>query len=159
MVKAIPDGYHSITPYMVVDDCARAIEFYTNVLGAKEIMRMEGEGRKIGHAEIKFGDSHVMLADEHAQRNIKSAKAYGGSPLNLMLYVENVDELVNKAVAAGATLQMPVQNQFYGDRSGQILDPFGYSWTIATHVEDVPPQEMEKRAAEWMKQNSSPAAG
>ena len=149
-VKPIPDGYHSVTPYLILDDAARALEFYKKGLGAVELMRFPAPGGKIGHAEIKIGDSPIMLADENAEMNAKSARTIGGSPISLMIYVEDVDARVAQAVAAGATLTRPVANQFYGDRTGGIEDPFGYHWYIATHVEDVPPAELEKRAAKAM---------
>jgi len=146
-VNHIPEGYHSVTPYLVVDGGARAIEFYKQAFGATELFRMEGPGGKIGHAEIKIGDSHVMLADEHPEINARSPQAFGGSPVSLMLYVEDVDTTVGQAVEAGATLTRPVAHQFYGDRTGGVTDPFGHFWYVATHVEDVPPEELKKRAA------------
>src|SRR3954469_16886250 len=135
-VKPIPEGYHSVTPYLIVDDAARALEFYKNAFGAVELMRMPAPNGRIGHAEIRIGDSPVMLADESPQMNARSARAIGGSPVSLMVYVEDVDARVAQAVAAGATLVRPVANQFYGDRTGGVEDPFGYHWHIATHVED-----------------------
>jgi PhnB protein len=149
-VKAIPDGYHSVTPYLILDDATRALEFYKRAFGAVEYVRMPAPSGKIGHAEIKIGDSPIMLADESPQMNARSAKSFGGSPMFLMVYVTDVDSLVAQAVAAGATLRRPVTNQFYGDRSGAVEDPFGYLWYLATHVEDVPPEEMKKRAAKAM---------
>ena len=146
-VSHIPDGYHSVTPYLVVDDGARALEFYKRAFGAVELFRMEAPGGKIGHAEIKIGDSHVMLADEHPEMGARSPQSYGGSPVSLMVYVEDVDAVVNRAVEAGAKLVRPVANQFYGDRTGGVTDPFGHSWYVATHVEDVPPEELQARAA------------
>jgi PhnB protein len=144
MVKPIPDGYSSVTPYLVLDDAAAAIEFYTKAFGAKELFRMP-MGNRIGHAELLIGNSRIMLADEQPQSQIYSAKHYGGSPTSLMLYVEDVDTSAKQAVAAGATIKKPVQNQFYGDRSGTFADPFGYQWTIGTHVEDVSAEEMMRR--------------
>jgi len=149
-VKPIPDGYHSVTPYLILDDATRALEFYKKAFGAVELVRMAAPGGRIGHAEIRIGDSIVMLADESPQMNARSAKSFGGSPMFLMIYVENVDAVVAQAVAAGATVIRPIANQFYGDRSGGIDDPFGYHWYIATHVEDVPPEEMKKRAEKAM---------
>ena len=146
-VKSIPDGYHSVTPYLVVDGGARAIEFYKQAFGATELFRMEGPDGRIGHAEIKIGDSHVMLADEHPEINARSPQAFGGSPVSLMLYVEDVDATVGRAVEAGAKLIRPVADQFYGDRTGGVTDPFGHFWYVATHVEDVPPEELKRRAA------------
>ena len=151
-VKPIPDGYHTATPYLIVSGAAAAIEFYKKAFGAVELFRMAGPDGKIGHAEIKIGNSPIMLADEHPQMGAKSAKTLGGSPMFLMLYVDNVDALAAQAVAAGAKPVRPVQNQFYGDRSGTFEDPFGLWWTISTHVEDVPPEEMKRRAEEMMKQ-------
>ena len=149
-VKPIPDGYHSVTPYLIFDNAAAALEFYKKALGAVELMRFPAPGGKIGHAEIRIGDSPVMLADESPEMNARSARTIGGSPISLMVYVEDVDALVARAVAAGAKLVRPVANQFYGDRTGGIDDPFGYHWYIATHVEDVPPDELKKRAAKAM---------
>jgi PhnB protein len=146
-VKPIPDGYHSVTPYLVVGDGARAIEFYKQAFGATELFRMDAPGGKIGHAEIRIGDSNIMLADEHPEMNARSPQTLGGSPVSLMLYVADVDATVGKAVEAGAKLTRPVANQFYGDRTGGIEDPFGHAWYIATHVEDVAPEELQKRAA------------
>jgi PhnB protein len=146
-VKPIPDGYHSVTPYLVVGDGARAIEFYKEAFGATELFRMDGPGGKIHHAEIRIGDSNIMLADEHPEMNARSPQTLGGSPVSLMLYVTDVDATVGKAVEAGAKLLRPVADQFYGDRTGGVEDPFGHAWYIATHVEDVAPEELQKRAA------------
>lgn len=150
MAKAIPDGYHTATPYLAVDGARKAIEFYKKAFGATEKFSMPHENGKIMHAEIQIGDSRIMLSDEYPDMEFKSPKAYGGSPVNLMLYVEDVDALIKRAVGAGATLVMPVKNQFYGDRSGSVKDPFGFTWHIATHVEDVPMEELKKRAAKQM---------
>ncbi len=147
MVKPIPDGYSSVTPYLVLDDATAAIEFYKKAFGAKELFRMP-MGNRIGHAEILIGNSRIMLADENPASQIHSAKHYQGSPVSLMLYVEDVDASAERAVAAGATIQRPVQNQFYGDRSGTFVDPFGYQWTIGTHVEDVSAEEMKRRMSQ-----------
>ena len=146
-VKPIPEGYHSVTPYLIIHDATAALEFYKKALGAVELMRFPAPGGKIGHAEIRIGDSPVMLADESPEMNARSARTIGGSPVSLMVYVEDVDALVAQAVAAGAKLVRPVANQFYGDRTGGIDDPFGFHWYIATHIEDVPPDELAKRAA------------
>ena len=154
-VKPIPDGYHSVTPYLIVDDAARAIEFYKKAFGAVELMRMPAPGGKIGHAEIRVGDSPIMLADESPEMGHRSARTLGGSPISLMVYVEDVDARVAQAVAAGGKLVRPVANQFYGDRSGGVDDPFGYHWYLATHVEDVPPEEMKKRMAKMMESASA----
>jgi len=149
-VKPIPDGYPQITPYLCVDGADAAIEFYAKVLGATERMRMPSPGGKIGHAELTLGDSVIMLSDEHPDMDVRSPKAIGGSPVAISVYVEDVDAVFEAAVAAGADALRPVENQFYGDRSGQFEDPFGHRWNIASHVEDVPPDEMEKRMAELM---------
>jgi PhnB protein len=149
-VKAIPDGYPQVTPYLIVDGGEAAIAFYTKVLGAKERMRMGSPGERIGHAELAVGDSLVMLADEHPEMGILGPKSIGGSPVTISVYVEDVDDVFERAVSEGASPTRPVENQFYGDRSGQFEDPFGHRWSIATHVEDVPMEEMEKRAAEAM---------
>jgi PhnB protein len=146
-VKPIPDGYHSVTPYLIVGDGARALEFYKEAFGAAEVFRMERPDGRIGHAEIQIGDSHVMLADEHPEIGARSPQSIGGSPISLMLYVEDVDATVGRAVEAGAKLTRPIADQFYGDRTGGVEDPFGHAWYVATHVEDVPHEELEKRAA------------
>jgi len=150
-VKPIPDGYTNLMPYLIVDGAAKAIDFYKSVFGATERMRMPAPGNRIGHAELEIGGSVIMLADEHLEINAKSPQRLGGSPVSLMLYVAEVDAVVAKAVAAGATLERPVADQFYGDRSGSIKDPFGHSWHIATHIEDVSPAELERRAKEMGK--------
>ena len=145
--KYIPEGYHTATPYLTVNGGARAIEFYKQAFGATEEVRMDAPGGKVGHAEIKIGDSHLMLADECPEMDARSPQAIGGTPVGLMLYLQDCDSVVAKAVSLGAKVVKPVQDQFYGDRSGTILDPFGHKWTIATHKEDVSPQEMQRRAA------------
>jgi PhnB protein len=154
MVKPIPDGYASVTPYLVVSGAARAIEFYTRAFGAKELHRLDGPNGTIGHAEIQVGSSRIMLADEMPSMGAKAPTTIGGTPVHLLLYVPDVDQVFDRAVKAGATLTRAVQNQFYGDRAGNLTDPFGHSWTIATHVEDVPPEEMKKRAAKMGGQSS-----
>jgi len=147
-VKPIPDGYPRVTPYLYVSDGEAAINFYTNVLGATERMRMPGEGGTgVGHAELTVGDSMIMLADESPQLGMSGPKHLGGSPVLLSIYVEDADAVYAKALEAGATAVRPIETQFYGDRSGQFEDPFGHRWSVATHVEDVPPDEMAKRAA------------
>ncbi len=146
-VKSVPDGYHSLTPYLIVNDAARAIEFYKEVFGAAEIMRLDAPGGKVGHAELKIGDSIMMLSDECEETGQRNPQTLGGTPVGLMLYVEDVDTVVGRAVSAGAKLVRPVADQFYGDRMGGVEDPFGHSWYVATHVEDVPPEEMERRVA------------
>jgi PhnB protein len=145
-VKAVPEGYHTANIYLAVDDAAKAIEFYTRAFGAKERVRMDGPGGAIMHAELEIGDSVVMLSDPLPQQAAKSPKQLGGITASPMLYVENVDEVVQQAVDAGATITAPVEDQFWGDRFGRVQDPFGHDWSIATHVEDVPPEEMTKRA-------------
>jgi PhnB protein len=149
-VKPIPDGYPQVSPYLIVDRAKAAIDFYVQVLGATERMRMDGPDGKIGHAELQLGDSVIMLADEMPEMDIKGPKTVGGSPVTLSVYVEDVDATFDKAIKAGATSVRAVENQFYGDRNGQFEDPFGHRWSIASHVEDVPPEEMEKRAAQAM---------
>ena len=151
-VNAKPDGYHSITPYLIMDDASAAIEFYKTAFGATELMRLPGPGGKVMHAEIKVGDSPIMLADEFPEMGIRSAKSFGGSPVTLMIYTEDVDAMFAQAIAAGATEKKPLADQFYGDRSGTIEDPFGHSWTIATHTEDVSPEEIDRRFQEMMQQ-------
>lgn len=145
--KHIPEGYHSITPYLYLRDATRAIEFYKEVFGAKELFRMDAPGGKIGHAEIKIGDSHIMLADECTDADARSPQAIGGSPVGLLLYIEDVDAVTESALAAGAKLLEPLEDKFYGDRMGKLEDPFGHIWAIATHMEDVSPEELQKRAA------------
>jgi PhnB protein len=146
-VKPIPDGYHTVTPYLIVDDAAAALEFYKNAFGATELFRMGAPGGKVGHAEIKIGDSPIMLADEFPEMGARSPKSIGGTPVSILLYVENVDEMAPRAVAAGAKVLREVKDQFYGDRSGTFEDPFGHTWTIATHTEDVTAEEMHRRVA------------
>jgi PhnB protein len=144
-VKHIPEGYNSITPYLVIKGAAEAIDYYKKVFGATEVMRMPDPSGRIGHAELKIGDSHIMLADENPDMGYRGPLTSGSSPVSLLLYVEDVDSIVENAVAAGAKILKPVQDQFYGDRSGFIQDPFGHLWGVATHKEDVSPQEMEER--------------
>jgi PhnB protein len=145
-VKPIPEGYHSLTPYLVIDGAAAAMEYYKKAFGATELFRMEHEG-KIGHAEMKIGDSPLMLADLCAEQGHKDPKTLGGSPVGLMIYVDDVDTIYPQAIAAGGTEVKPLQDQFYGDRSGTLTDPFGHVWTVATHKEDVTPEEIDKRLA------------
>ena len=146
-VNPIPEGYHSVTPYLSIKGAAKAIEYYKEVFGATELFRMGAPEGKIGHAEIKIGNSPIMLADEFPEMEFVSPQTLGGSPIGLMIYVDDVDTMFNKAIGAGATEVKPLQDQFYGDRSGTLKDPFGHVWTVATHVEDVAPEEMQKRAA------------
>jgi PhnB protein len=145
-VQPIPEGYHTVTPYLTVDDAAKAIEHYEKAFGAKERVRMDAPGGKIGHAELEIGDSIVMLSDALPQFATRPPKELGGASASVFLYVEDVDEVVKQAVDAGATLEVEVADQFWGDRFGTVRDPFGHVWSIATHVEDVPPEEMEERA-------------
>jgi PhnB protein len=147
-VKPIPDDYPQVSPYLCVDDAGAALDFYAKVLGAKERMRMAEPDGRIGHAELQLGDSVIMLADEYPDIGIRSPKAFGGSPVTLSIYVEDVDAVFDRAIAAGAKSLRPVEKQFYGDRSGQFEDPFGHRWSVASHVEDVSPEEMERRSAE-----------
>ncbi len=151
MVNPIPEGYPRLTPYLIVDGASDAIDFYTSVLGAKERMRMGGPDERVGHAELEIGDAVVMLADEHPQMGALGPKSIGGTPVTISVYVEDVDRVFDAALEAGATSLRAVENQFYGDRSGQFEDPFGHRWSVATHVEDVPADEMERRAAEAME--------
>ena len=146
-VKPIPEGYHSVTPYLIISGAADAIDFYKKAFGAIELFRMPAPEGKIGHAEIKIGDSPIMLADESPEMGYKSATTLSGSPVSLMIYVDEVDKIYNQAIAAGGTEVKGVQDQFYGDRSGTLKDPYGHVWHIATHMEDVTPEEMDKRMA------------
>jgi len=147
MVKAIPDGYHSITVYLALRDAAKAIDFYKAALGATELYRLPGPGGKIAHAEVQIGDSRVMLSDEMPEWGNKSAKTIGGTPIGLCIYTENVEALADRFVKAGGKVVRPLENQFYGDRSGTFEDPEGYKWTLSQHVEDVSPEEMSRRMA------------
>jgi PhnB protein len=146
-VQPIPEEYRGATPYLSVKDAARAIEFYKEAFGAREVMRMPQPDGKIGHAEVRIGDAPIMLADEFPEMNFRSPQSLGGTPVNIVVYVNDVDALVGQAVGAGAKLSKPVADQFYGDRVGVLEDPFGHSWSFATHIEDVTPEEMNKRAA------------
>jgi len=145
-IKPVPEGYHTATPYLIIKGAAAALEFYKKAFGATELLRMPKPDGRVGHAEIKIGDSIIMLADEFPEIGARSPESYGGSPVTLMLYVEDVDAVFNRAVAAGAKVDRPVANQFYGDRTGGIIDPFGHKWYLATHVEDVSPEELLRRA-------------
>ena len=154
-VRPIPDGYHSVTPYLFIKGAADAIDYYKKVFGAQERMRMPGPHGEIMHAELEIGDSTLMLADENPNMGAKSPQTLGGASSSLHIYVENVDTVTQKAVDAGAKVVRPIKDQFYGDRSGTVIDPFGHMWSIATHVEDVSPEEMEKRAAKAMSQSAN----
>jgi PhnB protein len=153
-VKTVPEGYRSLTPYLFIKGAAAAIEFYKNVFGATERMRMPGPGGHVMHAELQIGDSILMLADESPSMGALSPQTIGGSGSLVSVYVADVDAAVAKAVAAGAKVVRPVKDQFYGDRTGGIIDPFGHIWSVATHVEDVTPEEMRKRAAAAMSQSA-----
>ena len=147
-VKPIPEGHPVISPYLIVDDASRALEFYKKAFGAKELMRHVGPDGRIGHAEVKIGDSIVMLADEHLEVDAKSPKTVGGTPVSLHLYTKDVDAVARQAAAAGAKIVRPVQDQFYGDRNCMLEDPFGHRWHLSTHIEDVSPAELRRRAAQ-----------
>lgn len=156
-VQAIPPGYHSVTPYLVVDDGARAIDFYKHSFGANEVSRMATPDGKIAHAELKIGDSMIMLSD--AMMGYRSPLSLGGSPVSIFLYVDDVDSVFNRAIEAGAKSDMPPADMFWGDRYGKLTDPFGHLWGIGTHIEDVAPAEMEKRAKQAMAQQAAGQAG
>lgn len=165
-VKPIPEGYHTVTPHLVLDDCASAIEFYKRAFGAEELARMNGPGGKIVHAEIRIGDSILMLADEMpampGQPVYRSPRSAGLATASLFLYVNDVDAAFERAVKAGCTVGHPVTEMFWGDRFGQVIDPFGHSWSLATHIEDVPEQEMRRRHDEFvaqMAEHMPPAGG
>ena len=155
-VQPIPAGYHSVTPYLVVNDAARAIDFYQRAFGAKEINRMNGPDGKIGHAEIKIGDSIVMIADEMPQGGARAPRSIGGTSVGIFLYVSDVDRAFEQAVKAGARIEMPLADMFWGDRYGRLADPFGHSWSVATHKEDVAPAEMKKRVEQAMSKMAQP---
>jgi PhnB protein len=144
--KPIPDGYHSVTPYLAVENAAAAIDYYKKVFGAKERVRMATPDGKIGHAELELGDSVVMLADAQPQFSTRAPTEVGATTASIFMYVEDVDTVVKGALDAGATMLMEVADQFWGDRFGTVQDPFGHQWSIATHIEDVPPEEIEERA-------------
>jgi PhnB protein len=151
-VKAKPDGYHTATPYLIVNNAAAAIDFYKRAFGATELVRMDMPGGRIGHAEIKIGDSPIMLADEFPEMNARGPHAIGGTPVSIMLYVDDVDAIVKRAETAGAKITRPVEDMFYGDRTGGLEDPFGHHWHIATHKEDVPAEEMARRHQKFTKE-------
>ena len=154
-VKPIPEGYHSVTPYLIVRGAAEAIDFYRRAFGAVELFRFPSPDGKIGHAEIKIGDSPIMMADEYPDMGYKGPQTIGGSPVSLMIYVEDVDTVFNQAVAAGATIKEALQDKFYGDRIGTVTDPFGHVWHISTHKEDVSMDEMQERMKEHTAAASS----
>lgn len=153
-VKAIPDGYHAVTPYLIVNGAAKAIGFYQRVFGATELFRLPASDGRIGHAEIRIGDSQVMLADEFPEKGARAPSADGGMPVSLMVYVPDVDATFARAIDAGATQVRALQDQFYGDRSGTIRDPFGHVWTIGMHIEDVAPDELQRRFEAMQKESS-----
>lgn len=144
-VQAIPQGYHSLTPYMTIRNCAEAIEFYKKAFGAVQRVRIDGEDHKVVHAELKIGDSILMMTDENIKMDHKGPEVLKGTPVSVLLYVENVDDVFNRAVKEGATVISKVEDQYFGDRMGTLKDPYGHIWSISTHIEDVSPEEMEKR--------------
>ena len=150
-VKPVPEGYRTATPYLIIDGAAKALDFYRRIFGAVEKMRMPSPGGKVGHAEITIGDSMIMLADEHLEIGARSPRAFGGSGVGIMLYVDDVDSTVKNAVAEGAKLVHPVEDKFYGDRTGTIEDPWGHTWHVGTHKEDVSEDEMKRRVASMAK--------
>ena len=150
-VSPIPAGYHTVTPYLIVKGAAAALDFYQKALGAEEVMRLEGPGGTIGHAEFKIGDSMIMLADECPEMSFRGPKSIGGTPVSLHVYVDKVDARFELAIAHGGKVIRPVQDQFYGDRTGLFEDPFGHVWCLATHTEDLSPEEIGRRAEEYMK--------
>jgi len=151
-VKPIPEGYHALTPYLIVDGAAAAIGFYVRAFGAVEVMRMPAPNGRIGHAEVRIGDSHLMLADEDSSTGFRGPKSGGGNAVSLLLYVADCDAVVDRAVAAGAKVTRPVADQFYGDRTGGILDPFGHAWYVSTHVKDVSDEEMRRVTEEKIRE-------
>lgn len=146
-VKPVPDGYHTITPYLSVNGATAAIEFYKKAFGAREVLKLAQPDGRVGHAELQIGQSRIMLADEFPQMEFRSPSTIGGTPVHLHMYVENADAVVSQAVAAGAKLLRPVQDQFYGDRLGTVADPYGHVWHVSTHTEDLSMDELRKRAA------------
>lgn len=150
--RHVPEGYHTLTPYLIVDGAARAIDFYKKAFGASEVMRLDGPGGKVGHAEIEIGGSRIMLADEYPEMDARGPNHFGGSPVTLHLYVDDADAWVARAVAAGATVKRPVADQFYGDRLGGVKDPFGYAWWLATRKENLSVDELRRRSAAFLKE-------
>ena len=153
--SSVPAGYNSLTPYLIVDGAARAITWYSEALNALELMRLSAPGDKIGHAEIEIGDSRIMLADEAPDHDAKAPGAFGGSPISLLLYVSDVDAMMTKAAAAGATIKAQPEDKFYGDRMGTLVDPFGHTWHISTHIEDVTVEEIERRMGAMCNEDPS----
>ena len=156
-VKPIPEGYHAITPYLITKNASAALDFYVKAFGAELIDRMDGPDGQVMHAEFQIGDSRMMIADECPEMNAFAPPNPGRSGVGLCLYVENVDEVVANAIEAGASVERPLQDQFYGDRSATLHDPFGHLWTVATHIEDVSPEEMKRRMEEVMQQGAEPS--
>ncbi len=154
-VRPVPAGFHTVTPYLIVAGASEALEFYAKAFGAKELMRIDAPGGRIGHAEIRIGDSTIMLADEFLEMGARGPTSLGGTAVSILLYVDKVDELFDRAVAAGAKAIQAVRDQFYGDRSGMLEDPFGHVWTVATHIEDVTPEEINRRFSASMKSAGS----
>jgi uncharacterized glyoxalase superfamily protein PhnB len=153
MTKAIPEGFHSVTPMFVFKDIRKAIEFYRRAFGGEELLVMPGpDGKGVMHAEVRIGDSIIMMGEEHPQESCKSAETIGGSPVSFYIYLEDVDEAFRTALAAGAEARMPVQDMFWGDRAGTVQDPFGHTWTLATHIKDLTPQEIEQGAQAFFAQ-------
>jgi PhnB protein len=150
-VRPVPDGYHTVTPYLIMRDAAKAIDFYKAAFGAVELFRMADPSGKVMHAEIRIGDSVIMLADEHPEFQAVGPQTLGGTSVGILLYVPDVDARFRQAIAAGGREERPLKDQFYGDRSGTLVDPFGHKWTIATHTEDVSPDEMNRRVEAMMK--------
>jgi PhnB protein len=148
--RAVPEGFHTVTPYFICKGAAKALDWYKQALGAEERYRMAGPGGAVMHAEIKLGDCIMMLADEFPEMGAKSPQSLGGSPVGFCIYVQDCDSAFKRAVDAGAKVERPIQDQFYGDRSGTVIDPFGHKWTISTHTEDLTPAEIEQRQKEWM---------
>lgn len=144
--RPIPDGYHTVTPYLIIRDAAKAIAFYERAFGAELLLRLDGPGGTVGHAEMRIGDSHIMLGDEVPDMGYKGPEVFGGSPVSLHLYVEDSDDIFQRAVAAGATAERPMEDRFYGDRSGTVRDPFGHTWHISTHKVDITQEEIQRRA-------------
>ncbi|PTR16559.1 PhnB protein [Nitrosospira sp. Nsp2] len=158
-IRPIPDGYHSITPYLMINGAAEAIEFYRRAFGAKELFKMDAPGGKIGHAEIEIGNSRIMMADDcGGESPFSNPQSAGGSPVGLHLYVEDVDAVFAQAVSEGATVIKSVKDQFYGDRTGALKDPFGHIWFLATHKEELSPDEIKQRAEAMFKQSDPDAA-
>ncbi len=158
-VKAVPEGNHTLTPAIVVRGAEKAIEFYKQAFGAEELSRMASPDGKIGHAELRIGDSKIMMSDEYPDYGVKSPETIGGSPVNLFLYVEDCDTVFNRAVEAGATVAMPLADQFWGDRYGKLTDPFGHSWSVATHIKDMTEEELKVAAAAAMSGDPEQAHG